>query len=97
MNCVSITRLNPGESTKCIGLAYVKCQLDEQCDELKNVDVETVEEAIDHYCLLLPLIKNGTYDGDYAMIYEDWDLADEYFHKILPCLCSLLFTTNVMI
>ena len=55
-----------------------------------------IEEVIDHYCLLLPLINDGKFNGDYGLIYEDWDVADEYFKKILPCLCSLLFNINVM-
>ena len=96
VNCISISRLNSGQSTKCIGLAYVKCQLDEQSDELFGVDVDGVEELIDHYCLLLPLIQDSRFDGGYAVIYDDWDVGDEFFKKYLPCLCPLLFNTNVM-
>ena len=96
MNCISISRVNPGQSTKCIGLSYVKCQLDSQSDDLSNVDVGVVEEAIDHYCLMLPLINEGQFNGDFGLIYEDWDVGDEYFKKVLPSICNLLFDTNVM-
>ena len=57
LNCVSISRLNPGQSKTCIGLEYVKCHLDAQCGELADMDVETVEEEIDHYFYCCHLLK----------------------------------------
>ena len=96
MNCVGISRLNRGSSKKCIGLAYVKCELDRAMDDLENVDLKTMEKHMNYYCLLLPLIDSGVFDGEYAIVYHDWDVGDENFGKALPNLCSLCFGTNAM-
>ena len=97
MNCIGISRLNYGKSTKCIGLPYVKCKIDDQIEDLLSVEVNTVGDIIGNYCLLLPLIQDGEFNGQYTVIYDDWDVGDEYFRKCLPCLCLLLFNTNVMV
>jgi hypothetical protein len=96
MNCISISRLDRESSRKCLGLAYVTCKLDEQVETLFAVEVKAVEEIIGHYCLLLPLVENHEFTGKYAVIYEDWDVGDEYFKKYLPSIYSLLFKTNVL-
>ena len=96
MNCIGVTRLNKGSSFKCVGLAYVKCKLDDACDILLDVEVKTIENRIEHYCLMLPLIQDGDFDQDYAIIYDDWDVSDENWVKCLPNLCPLCFEVDVL-
>ena len=96
MSCVTVSRLNPGHSQKCIGLAYVKCRLDDPSHLLLDADVEELEECIESYCLLLPFLNKGEFTDQYAVIYDDWDVGDKDFKKVLPSLCQQLFETDVM-
>ena len=92
MKCIGITRCEKGKSKKCIGLAYVKCQLDNTTENAlysQEIDVKEVESMIEHYCLLLPLIDDGDFNNEFAIVYDDWDVGDEHFRKCLPRLCSM--------
>ena len=87
-----------GQVKKCIGLAYVKCQLDKTTENAlysQEIDVKEVESMIEHYCLLLPLIDDGDFENEFAIVYDDRDVGDEYFRKCLPSLCSMCFETDV--
>lgn len=96
MSCVSLTRVGVGESTKLIGLAYVKCVLEEQDELMIGVGVKTIENNMKHYCLLLPLIMDGNFAGKFAIVYDDWDVGDENFRKSLPNICKFCFANDVM-
>ena len=96
MNCIGISRLNKGHASKCIGLAYVQCSLDDQTELLLDVHVQTVEKMIQNYCLLLPFVEDETFTNKFAIIYDDWDCGDEYFVKCLPSICPFCFSTDVM-
>jgi len=99
MKCIGITRCEKGKSKKCIGLAYVKLQLDNTTENAlfsQDIDVKEVESMIEHYCLLLPLIDDGNFESEFAIVYDDWDVGDEYFRKCLPSLCSMCFETDVL-
>lgn len=96
MSCVSLTRVGVGESTKLIGLAYVKCVLEEQDELMIGVGVKTIENNMKHYCLLLPLIIDGDFAGKFAIVYDDWDVGDENFRKSLPNICKFCFANDVM-
>ena len=95
MNCIGVTRLNKGSSIKCVGLAYVKCKLDDVCNSIVDADVKTLEQRIEHYCLMLPLIVDAEFDEEYTIIYDDWDVSDENWVKSLPNLCALCFEVDV--
>ena len=58
MSCIGITRLNKGVARKCVGLAFIKCQVDDTSDTLEDVDVETLESKMKHYCIMLPILDN---------------------------------------
>ena len=96
MNIVSIDRVDVGESMKSIGLAYVTCLCEDPIPDFQSVDVNSVEDVISHHCLMLPFIQNGNFTGQYAVVYDDWDVGDECFKKGLPILCPLLFSSNVL-
>ena len=96
MNYVGVTRMNKGESRKCIGLAYVKCRFDEKDDIMIDVNVQAIESRIEHHCLMLLLIDNGTFEQEFAIVYDDWDVSDENFRKCLPNLCPICFENDVM-
>ena len=96
MSCIEVQRLNKGEARKCVGLAYVKCQLDKNISTLIDVDVETIESRIEHHCLMLPLVDEGLFVQEFAIVYDDWDVGNEYFKKVLPSLCPLCFATDVL-
>ena len=91
--------MKKGNSKKCIGLAYVKLQLDNTTVNAlysQDIDIKEVESMIEHYCLLLPLIDDGDFENEFAIVYGDWDVGDEYFRKCLPSLCSMCFETDVL-
>ena len=99
MNIVKIERMDNGSAMKSMGLAYVSCKLKEKSQELegfKNLDVKMVEDEIISHFILLPYVETGEFRGLFAVIYDDWDVGDEYFKKSLPGLCSKLFETNVL-
>ena len=56
-----------------------------------------VESIIENYCLLLPLVQKdrGT-TTKYAVIFDDWDVGEEYFGKEMPNICEKCFETNVL-
>ena len=97
MWCIGITRQNKGKARNCIGMAFVKCVLDEKYNNfyIQNMEVTQVESRMERYCLLLPLIDKGNFDNEFAIVYNDWDVGDENFGKVLPNLCSLCFETDV--
>ena len=97
MNCIGITRLNKGTCRKCVGLAFVKCKLDEETNILSNVSVSAIENRIEHHLLMLPLIDHGDFDEEYAIVFDDWDVSDENFVKCLPKLCDMCFEIDVLL
>ena len=58
MNCIGITRLRKGVAKKVVGFAFVKCQLDDTSNVIKDVDVEILESKMKHYCIMLPLLDD---------------------------------------
>ena len=97
MNCIGITRLNQGTCRKCVGLAFVKCKLDEETNILSNVSVSAIENRIEHHLLMLPLIDHGDFDEEYAIVFDDWDVSDENFVKCLPKLCDMCFEIDALL
>ena len=61
------------------------------------MNIEEVEKMIAHHCLILPLVEKDGYHGENAIIYDDWDVGNEFFLKCLPVLCFLLFQTEVSV
>ena len=49
-----------------------------------------------HYCIMLPLLDDGEFLSEFAIIYDDWDVGDENFKKCLPCLCPMCFEKDVL-
>ena len=96
MDCIGITQLNCGSLRTYLGLAYVKCRFDDVADIMTDVDVKTIETKIEHYCLVLPLIDDGNFEQEFATVFDDWDVSDEYYRKFLPNLCPILFQADVM-
>ena len=91
MNCIGITRLRKGVAKKVVGFAFVKCQLDDTSNVIKDVDVEILESKMKHYCIMLPLLDDGDFFSEFAIIYDDWDVGDDNFVKALPNICPFLF------
>ena len=81
---------------KCVGLAFVKCQLDDTRNIIQDVDIEILESKMKHYCLMLPLLDDGDFSAEFAIIYDDWDVGDEIFRKCLPSLCRICFEIDVL-
>ena len=96
MSYIWVTRLNKGSGRKCVGLAYVKCQLDDKANILEDVDVETIGSRIEHHYLMLPSLDDGCFDEEFAIVYDDWDVGDQHFQKCLPSLCPMFFETDVL-
>ena len=96
MNCIGITRMNKGESRKFVGFTFVKCKLDMEDTVMINMNVDIIESRMEHYFLMLPLIDDGNFAEEYAIVYDDWDTSDEYFHKVLPSLCPYCMNVDVL-
>jgi len=97
MNIIGITRFDIGKARKCLGLSYVKCCFDNAEDVLFDMDVGEIESQIQHHCLLLPLIDDGNFVQEYAIVYDDWDVSDDKCEKCLPNLCPRCFETDVLL
>ena len=83
MDVIGITRLDDGSTRKCLGLPYMKCAFYDDNNILVDMDVEEIESQIHHHCLLLPLIDDGNFIQEFAMVYDDWDISDEKREKCL--------------
>ena len=88
--------MNKGVARKCVGLVYVRYQLDNNINIIENVDIETIESRIEHHCLMLPLVDEGVFVQEFAIVHDDWDVGNEYLKKGLPSLCPLCFATDVL-
>ena len=67
MNVIGIQRVNKGRGDKVLGLAYVKCVLDPEVLAFKDQGIyDFIEDyGVEHYCLLLPFIDEGNFEGTY--------------------------------
>ena len=88
--------MKKGFAWKCVGLAFVKCQLDDTANILEDVDVGTLQSRMKHYCLILPLLEDGDFDEEFVIVYDDCDVDDDFFQKCLPSLCTMCFKTDVL-
>ena len=96
MDIIGITRLDDGITRKCLGLPYMKCSFDDDNEILVCMDVEEIESQIQHHCLLLPLMDDGNFIQEFAIVYNDWDISDEKREKSLSNLCTSCFETDVL-
>ena len=97
MNCVEVQRINKGIARKCVGLAYVTFVLkNKESEIMEDCDLSFIESRMDHYFIMLPLLDNGDFKQEFAVVFEDWDVADESFRKCLPNLCEMCFAYNVI-
>ena len=85
ISMMGMKRVNKGNYVARGGLMYVECELDPDELWILEESVTEVESIIENYCLLLPLVKKdrGT-TTKYAVIFDDWDVGDEYFGKGMP-------------
>ena len=51
--------------------------------------VEKMESKIANYCLLLSWINDSepSFDKEFAVVYDDWDVGDINHNKVLPGVC----------
>ena len=76
---------------------YVECELDPDDLWILDESVGEVESIINNYCLLLPLVQaNRGTTIKYTVIFEDWDVGDEYFVKSMPKISKECFEMNVL-
>ena len=94
MNIVGISLTHYETNNTNVGFVYGKCYMDDDdtlFDELRY-DVESV---ILDYCLLLPWKdENKIFEHHYAIIFHDWDMANNIGQKQLPTLCKKLFNIS---
>ena len=55
------------------------------------------EMKMEHYCLLLPYVREGVpFAQQFAVVFHDWDVIGILWEKILPRLCKVLFSRDVL-
>ena len=98
MNVIGIQRVNKGRGHNVLGMAYVKCVLDPEEKAFKYQGIYDFIEyyEVKHYCLLLPFIDEGNFGGHVVVVYDNWDVGNINFKKVLPCLCKIFFVYNVL-
>ena len=89
MNVVAVRRKERGLGRHGVGLAFVKCKIDVEWKHLMDYSVEKMESNIANYCLLLPWINDSkpSFDKEFAVVYDDWDVGDINHNKVLPGVC----------
>ena len=97
ISMMGLNRVNKGIYVAQSGLMYVECELDPDDLWILDESVGEVESIINNYCLLLPLVQtNRGPTIKYAVIFEDWDVGDEYFVKSMPKISKECFEMNVL-
>ena len=97
ISMMGLNRVNKGNYVARSGLMYVECELDTDDLWILDESVGEVESIINNYCLLLPLVQtNRGPTIKYAVIFEDWDVGDEYFVKSMPRISKECFEMNVL-
>ena len=98
MNVIGIQRVNKGREHKVLGLAYVRHVLDPEVNAIKDQGIYDFIEyyGVKHYCLLLPFIDVGNFEGHMAVVYDNCDVGDINFKKVLPTLCKIVFGYNIL-
>ena len=76
-----------------MGLVYVKC---EQIDTMMEIYANMVEENIQNYLRLLPLIIEENFVQGYAVTFYDWDVEDINHEKKLPNVCHYCFKEEIL-
>ena len=92
-NYVVIEQFDRGRGKYFFGLGYVKART---TSVRKNVSVKSLEKLMNHYCLKLPLVEQGCFGQHYGIIYDDWDVGDINFRKVLPGICHQCFSCNIL-
>ena len=80
----------------CLGLAYVKCEMDEDKYAAIDVSLDETEHAMRSYGLLLPFVQDEKFQHQHAIVYHDWDVGDIIFEKRLPNICNRCFNVDVL-
>ena len=82
-----------------LGEAYVKHVLDAGTRVFKDQRIyDAIEDVgVNKYCLLLPFIDGGKFDGNMAVLNDDWDVGGINSNKCLSCLCEHLFQSHCSI
>ena len=96
MNVIPLIPIEEQSGVLQSGLVYRKYQL----DVTKKVDMqrkELWEERMEHYCLLLPYVRQEILFGQqYAVVFHDWDVMNAEWKKALPRICNTLFEHDVI-
>ena len=57
-----------------------------------NVNYENMIKSVENYFLMVPYKKaEEEFNGEYAIIFDDWDVINELGKKSLPELSKMLF------
>ena len=94
---IGIKKVNKRTGHKVFNLAYMKYILDPEYKTMKDQGVyKTLTDfGVKHYCIYLLFINKGVFEGNTAVVYDDWDVGDINLKKFLPSLCAKLFRYNV--
>ena len=68
VSIIGVSRQQIGMAKMCLGLAYVKCEMDE--DKYAAVDVSLVQtgHAMRYYGLLLPFVQDENFQHQHAIV-----------------------------
>ena len=97
MKIAVVERIEQGKVVYGMGLPYVMCQLNIETVDGMSMSVDEVEGMITSYCLLLPYLEGKKqFKEEFAVIYDDWDVGSEDFHKEKMSVSGPAFQTDVM-
>ena len=96
VNIIGVSRQQVGSAKMCLGLAYVKCEMDEDKYAAVDVSLDETEHTMRSYGLRLPFEQDEKFQHRHAIVYHDWDVGDIMFEQMLPNICEECFNVDLL-
>ena len=77
---------------------YLECSVDDpHKSAASDLPVARVEGIVNRYCLMLPFAyEKKLFEKDYDIVYDDWEVGNEFGEIGLPYICDVLFRRDVL-
>ncbi len=96
VSIVPMRRKHDVESETLIGHTYHKYELQRDM-VMGDMSTDELRGHASDYCIMLPLVvkENEIFGDKYSVVFDDWDVIDQYGDKNLPTLCQKEFSKDV--